>query len=197
MNRGFIFILDAFIALVVVIAFVGTLSQFSRDYSYLQDETLYSYGRSIMDILLYHEITLDDGFYGGHKIPLIHALRESEAEEMWSSQINPLIPPQIGYSIEYYTGSKWKPFGDTYVRKKEGARKSVAVVSTVPVIVKGERIQYPYTYGNYCPPSGGTATAGANVCALPTELYTPDEFATGNYGKAPYGATFVRVVVEV
>ncbi|MEM0437774.1 MAG: hypothetical protein QXU54_00565 [Candidatus Micrarchaeia archaeon] len=197
MNRGFIFVLDAFIALVVIIAFVGTLSQFSRDYSYLQDETLYSYGRSIMNVLLYHEITVNDAVYGERTIPLIHALRESEAEDMWEGQIDPLIPPQIGYSIDYYTGSKWKPFSDKYVRKKEGARKAVAVVSAVPVIVKGERIQYPYTYGRYCPPGGGTSAISTNVCMLPAELYTPDEFATGDYKDAPYGATFVRVMVEI
>lgn len=197
MNRGFIFVLDAFIALIVIIAFVGTLSQFSRDYSYLQDETLYSYGRSVMDILLYHEITVNDSFYGERRLPLIHALRESEAEDMWAEQIDPLIPPQIGYSIDYYTGSKWKPFSDKYVRKKDGAHKSIAVVSTVPVIVRGERIQYPYMYGKYCPAGGGTSAVSTNICMLPIELYTPDEFATGDYKDAPYGATFVRVVMEI
>ena len=84
MKRGFIFMLDAFIALLVVLAFVSTLSSYTRDYSYVQDEALYSQGRNIMDILLYTTIETEQR----GEIPLIHALRLSRGKSYWNNNKN-------------------------------------------------------------------------------------------------------------
>lgn len=198
MNRGFIFMLDAFIALIVIIAFVGTLNQFSRDYSYVQDETLYSYGRSVMNILLTHEIEVNDNYGEPNNITLIHALDTSEAEELWEDQIDPLIPRQIGYAVEYYDGDSWESFGDEYERLKQSPLKTVAVVSTVPVIISNEKITSPYVYDPYCKAEVAPGAQGANWCTI-SGNYQPDEFATGDNSDAdvPYGTAFMRVVVQV
>ncbi len=187
MERGFIFMLDAFISLIVVIAFVSTLNQFSRDYSYIQDETLYSYGRAIMNILLYHTVTVND-----QEVSMVHALSDADVKATWNEKIDNLIPPQLGYSIDYYDGSSWRSFGLPYTREKDGAKRKVSVVSTIPVIIKNEDIEQPYKYDNYC--HGPKTQPDSDVCMIPKDLYVPDEFATADAG---YKTTFVRVVIEV
>jgi len=183
MNRGFIFMLDAFISLLIVIAFIGTLNQYSRDYLYIQDETLYSYGRSMMDILLNHNIKAEIGGTE-REIPLIHALGSSKGQGEWS-RITSNIPSQYGYRLEYYNNSKgeWVKFEDIRQKPKKSPMKSVSIVSTVPVIVRNENYTTPFKYLPYCDP-------GDNICMNPRDLYTPDEFAS-------YENTFVRLVIEV
>ena len=123
MRRGFVFMLDAFISLLIVVAFVGMLNQYSRDYSYIQDEALYSYGSSIMNILLNKQVDVEVSNGVSRKVPLIHALSGSNE----CSSIKNLIPAQYGINIEYYDGSNWKSLCS---KTKEGATKSIAVVST-------------------------------------------------------------------
>lgn len=189
MKRGFIFMLDAFISLIIVIAFVSSLSQFSRDYSYMQDESLYSYGRSMMDILLSREVNItvsatEPKAY--HTVPLIHALGNSKGQEEME-MIDKLVPQQYDYIVEYYnsTDSSWKVLYDPHRGKRE-VQKAVSVVSVIPVIFQNERYTSPYTYGDFC----GDPENPANRCVSPEDLYRPDEF--GSYDKA-----FVRVVIKI
>ncbi len=193
MKRGFVFMLDAFIALMIVIAFVSSLGQFSRDYSYIQDETLYSYGRGMMNILLYKTVEVDVSTTiptEKRQVPLVHALSTSDGQKVMD-EVDKLIPPQYDYSIDYYfvddkypAGTGWKML---YERNTKGKiiQKAVAVVSTVPTIYSNENYSTPYTYGTFC-----GSPDGANRCLSPTDLYSPDEF--GSYDKA-----FVRVVVKI
>lgn len=189
MKRGFVFMLDAFISLLIVIMFVSTLNQLSRDYSYIQDETLYSYGRSMMNILLYKNVTIEVANGVSRDVPFIHAFDESE----WK-KVDKLISNQYGYTIEYYDGTEWE---ELYAREKKSAMRSVAVVSVVPLIVDNEHYTTPYKYGNYCNPGEGSPYSDANVCVISEDLYTPDTFATGNAKEGRYENTYVRVVVSV
>lgn len=189
MRRGFVFMLDAFISLLIVVAFVSMLNQYSRDYSYLQDEALYSYGRSIMNILLHKSVDYEVSNGVIRQLPLIHAL---SANPSLCGEVMSLVPEQYGVSIQYYDGQKWKDF-DSCVHEKQNAMRSISVISTVPVIIENEQYTTPYKYGDYCDPGEGEYV-GANVCELPSDLYTPDDFATGSSG---YGSTYVRVVVSV
>ncbi len=192
MKRGFIFMLDAFIALLVVLAFVSTLSSYTRDYSYVQDEALYSQGRNIMDILIYKTIETEQR----GEIPLIHALRLSEGKKYWNENVKPLIPENINYTIEYYDGSKWVSFGSTYKTIGNDVEyvKSISVISSIPIITRNEEYEAPYTYpdssNNLCAvgvefddssddssdPGSGTYTPYEHVCGLWDNVYTPDEF---------------------
>jgi|GEM_PF-3551632 len=189
MKRGFVFMLDAFIALLLTIAFVSSLNQFSRDYSYIQDETLYSYGRGLMNILLTHEVnvTVSETEPKAYQmIPLVHALTTKEGKDEMD-KIDKLIPPQYDYVIEYYnsTSSNWLTL---YYppREKMDVHKSIAVISTVPVIYSNENYTAPYTYGEYC----GDLNNPINRCLNPEDLYHPDEF--GSYDNA-----YVRVVIKI
>ncbi len=188
--------LDAFIALLIVLAFVSTLSSFNRDYSYVQDEALYSQGRNIMDILLYTTIETEDR----GEIPLIHALKLSEGKSYWNSNIKKLIPENLNYTIEYYDGSngEWVSFGsiyDTLELTKEDYTKSVAVISSIPIITRNEQYKAPYTYpdskNNKCSEGtffriseiegeeGGESSTSKiyeHVCGLWETVYYPDEF---------------------
>lgn len=134
MKRGFIFMLDAFIALLVVLAFVSTLSNFNRDFSYVQDEILYSHGRNVMDVLLYTSIEIE----GRGEVPLIHALKLDEGRNYWNTNVKPLIPENVNYSIEYYDGvnEKWVSFGPSYntLESDYSYYKSVAVISSIPFL---------------------------------------------------------------
>lgn len=195
MKRGFIFMLDAFIALLVVLAFVSTLSSYTRDYSYVQDEALYSQGRNIMDILLYTTIETEQR----GEIPLIHALRLSEGRSYWNNNVKPLIPENVNYTIEYYDGSKgeWISFGsiyDTLEADDEYYIKSISVISSIPIITRNENYKAPYTYpdskNNKCTEGtffslseitneneeGSTSTTYEHVCGLWDTVYFPDEF---------------------
>ena len=192
MKRGFIFMLDAFIALLVVLAFVSTLSSFNRDYAYVQDEILYSHGRNIMDVLLYTTVEIE----GRGEVPLIHALKLDEGRIYWNANIKPLIPENVNYSIEYYDGvnEKWISFGSTYdtLQSDYSYYKSVAVISSIPIITRNEQYKAPYTYSgngdNMCAESlwdtsseEGEGSAGGkepykNVCSLGDRIYTPDIF---------------------
>ncbi len=189
MRRGFVFMLDAFISLLIVVAFVSMLNQYSRDYSYLQDEALYSYGRSIMNVLLQKPVDYNAGDGTVRKVPMVHMLNENPA---LCEDIMSLVPSQYGIKIQYFDGEKWKSF-ESCAREKDGALRSISVVSTIPVILENEHYTTPYKYGDYCDPGEGL-NAGANVCMLPSDLYSPDEFAVEGAG---YENAFVRVVVSV
>ncbi|MCX8200356.1 MAG: hypothetical protein N3G76_02710 [Candidatus Micrarchaeota archaeon] len=189
MMRGFVFMLDAFIALMIVIAFVSSLNQFSRDYSYIQDEALYSYGRGMMDILLNKHVKVEISKTEPKEyqlVPLVHAL-STDAGKKEMDGLDKLVPQQYSYRIEYYSSKdeKWMPLYERQRQQGSTAKKSVSVVSTIPVIIKNENYTAPYTYGDFCGMPGGP-----NRCITPEELYSPDEF--GSLEKA-----FVRVVVEV
>ncbi|MEM4331889.1 MAG: hypothetical protein QW500_01265 [Candidatus Micrarchaeia archaeon] len=189
MRRGFVFMLDAFIALIVVIAFVSSLNQFSRDYSYIQDETLYSYGRGMMDILLSKQVKVEISKTEPKEyqyIQLIHAL-STEAGKKEMDEIDKLVPKQYSYKVEYYSSkeNRWVPLYTPASRDKKDIKKAVAIVSTIPVIVKNENYTAPYTYGDFCGEPGGI-----NRCLTPEELYSPDEF--GSFDRA-----FVRVVIGI
>ena len=192
MKRGFIFMLDAFIALLVVLAFVSTLSNFNRDYSYVQDEILYSHGRNIMDVLLYTNIEVE----GRGQVPLIHALKLEEGKSYWNTNVKPLIPENVNYSIEYYDGvnEKWISFGSSYntLETDYPYYKSVAVISSIPIITHNEEYKAPYNYpneeDNMCAESlwdtsteEGEGSEGSeepykSVCGLWDSTYTPDIF---------------------
>lgn len=192
MKRGFIFMLDAFIALLVVLAFVSTLSNFNRDFSYVQDEILYSHGRNVMDVLLYTSIEIE----GRGEVPLIHALKLDEGRSYWNTNVKPLIPENVNYSIEYYDGvnEKWVSFGPSYntLETDYPYYKSVAVISSIPIITRNEEYKAPYTYmgngDNMCAESlwdtsieEGEGSEGSeeeyrNVCGLWDSTYTPDIF---------------------
>ncbi|MGB9634840.1 MAG: hypothetical protein ACPL0A_00010 [Candidatus Micrarchaeia archaeon] len=189
MRRGFVFMLDAFMSLLIVIAFVSTLNQLSRDYSYIQDEALYSYGRSMMNILLYKNVTIEVTNGVERDVPFIHAFNKTEWEK-----IDKLIPQQYGYAIQYYDGTNWK---DLYKREKKTSKRSVSVVSVIPLIIENEHYTTPYKYGNYCDPGKKAVSQNANVCVIPQELYTPDTFATGNAEGSAYENMYVRVVVSI
>lgn len=173
MKRGFIFMLDAFIALLVVLAFVSTLSSYTRDYSYVQDEALYSQGRNIMDILLYTTIETEER----GEIPLIHALRLSEGKSFWNEKVKPLIPENINYTIEYYdvSSSGWISFGsayDTLKADEEYYIKSISVISSIPIITRNEQYKAPYTYPD----------SGENLCAV-SVLYEEEDEDEGEEGE--------------
>lgn len=194
MKRGFIFMLDAFIALLVVLAFVSTLSSYTRDYSYVQDEALYSQGRNIMDILLYTTIDVE----GRGQVPLIHALKLNEGKKYWKENVKPLIPENINYTIEYYdvTDSKWISFGSTYNTLNSNSddyTKSISVISSIPIITRSEEYKAPYSYpdsgkSNLCAESvfssesedgsgsSGSSNSYEHVCGLWETVYYPDEF---------------------
>ncbi len=193
MKRGFIFMLDAFIALLVVLAFVSTLSNFNRDYSYVQDEALYSQGRNIMDVLLFTKIDVENR----GEIPLIHALKLNEGKMYWKDNVKPLIPENVNYTIEYYDGSKWVSFGsiyNTFENEDDYYVKSISVISSIPIITRTEEYKAPYTYpdskNNLCAigvlfdsseeGSEDSTSESSNpyehVCGLWDNIYTPDEF---------------------
>jgi hypothetical protein len=187
--------LDAFIALLIVLAFVSTLSSYTRDYSYVQDEALYSQGRNIMDVLLYTTInTKDRG-----EIPLIHALKLSEGKTYWNDNIKDLIPENLNYTIEYYDGSngEWVSFHSTYntLIDDYDYKKSIAVISSIPIVTRNEQYKAPYTFpgskDNKCAEGTFFRTSELgedengeessidkyeNVCGIWETVYYPDEF---------------------
>jgi hypothetical protein len=220
--------LDAFIALLIVLAFVSTLSSFNRDYSYVQDEALYSQGRNIMDVLLYTTIKIENR----GEVPLIHALKLSEGKNYWNENVKGLIPENLNYSIEYYDvdQEKWISFGSTYDTLEaleaddEYYKKSIAVISSIPIVTRNEEIKAPYTYPdtrkNMCAESIEVSDSGdsgssvssntyEHVCALQDKTYVPDvfnsdfestdSFVIGMNAEAPanYHAAFVRVLVKI
>lgn len=215
--------LDAFIALLIVLAFVSTLSSFTRDYSYVQDEALYSQGRNIMDVLLYTTVEVEDR----GEVPLIHALRLKEGRNYWNNEVKPLIPENLNYTIEYYDvdGGKWVSFGPTYNTLKaepEYYKKSIAVISSLPIVTRNEEIKAPYTYpdtnNNMCAESvfvSSTTEDGSStpyvyehVCSIQDKTYVPDIFNSDEFDEdfmigmgaiapANYHAAFVRVVVKI
>lgn len=217
--------LDAFIALLIVLAFVSTLSSFTRDYSYVQDEALYSQGRNIMDVLLYTTIEVENR----GEVPLIHALKLSEGRNYWNDNVKGLIPENLNYSIEYYDvdKSEWISFGSTYNTLEaddDYYQKSIAIISSIPIVTRNEEIKAPYTYpdtrNNMCAESievydssddssSGSSNTYEHVCALQDKTYVPDVFNSdsfnindfmiglGDTAPANYHAAFVRVLVKI
>ena len=226
MKRGFIFMLDAFIALLIVLAFVSTLSSFTRDYSYVQDEALYSQGRNIMDVLLYTTIEVENR----EDVPLIHALKLSEGKSYWNNNVKDLIPENLNYTIEYYDvdKSEWISFGSTYdtlEAEPEYYKKSISIISSLPIVTRNEEIKAPYTYpdtrNNMCAESvevytesdddsPGISNVYEHVCSIQDKTYVPDVFNSefeytedfmigmdDETAPANYHAAFVRVVVKI
>lgn len=147
MKRGFLFMIDAFLALMMVILFLNITSHQQESISPLIDESMYGYGKSVMNILLYKRV--NNGMF---EVSLVNDI---ENHKDLLDKIVSRIPNQYSVKIDVYKNGKWvnKYYREGY--RKEVSR-SVSVIAVIPVLIDSD-LKESYSYGKYCKGTG-------NIC---------------------------------
>ncbi len=151
MKRGFLFMIDAFLALMMVILFLNITSHQQESVSPLIDESLYGYGRSVMDILLYKRVN-----NGRFEVSLVNDL-DNQKELL--DKIVSRIPNQYSVRIDVYSKGKWKTKYERKGYRDENSR-SISVVAVIPVLIDSD-LKETYSYGSYCKGEGNVCYPGS------------------------------------
>ncbi len=173
MKKGFIFMIDAFLALMIVVFFLTFISHQESSISPLIDESLYGYGSSIMDILTNKKV-----MYNDREISLIHVI---ESDRNIVDDIVSNLPSQYNVNIEAYEKGSWKTLYSRY--RNFEIHRAVSVVAVIPIITEIDDYDEPYGYGSYC-------HSDYNVCIPRKDMYKPAKMNDLDHA-------YVRVVVSV
>ncbi|MFH1470332.1 MAG: hypothetical protein ABIF01_01140 [Candidatus Micrarchaeota archaeon] len=148
--KGFVFTLDSFVALTLAVFAISAMLYVSSSNAGQEQpyERLRIIAGDSMELL--SEVGAERGKSLENEIALLAVTgREAEAGALVENSIEPIIPKQFGFSIEFERDGEWLPI---YSRNRE--KVSMEASSTKIIYVSEEQLQPQQCAGKYAETRG-------------------------------------------